>query len=68
MSPGRLLALELIFGVDSLELLTDLRDQVEDKLGLTALKLFQRLENHTDAASKKKLKLLEEVLQRVRKV
>ncbi len=61
----RLLAFEIVFGVPGTELLPAERDAVEDQLARGALALHNRLDGNTDAASVKKLVLLNAIKDRL---
>ena len=63
-----LIACEIIFGVGPANLLVALRTKVEDALGRRALALYNRIEGRTDAASLKKLILLNGINDRTQEV
>lgn len=64
----RLMACEIIFGISAAELLIAVREAVEDRLSRRALAFHDRIEGKTDAASLKKLKLLNEIKDRLHMV
>ena len=64
----RLIACEIIFGVGPAGLLIALRLKVEDALGRRALVLHNRIEGRRDAASLKKLMLLDGISERAQEV